>query len=295
MDELLQQLVNGFSNGAVYASLALSLVLVYRASGLLNFAQGEMAMVATYGAWELTERDIPVAVAIAIAMAGSFVFGALIERLLIRPVGDAETHALPLTIVTIGGFITLNAFAQWRWGTAVRSFPPLFGNGKITVAGAIITHQVIGTVASLLVVVGLLFLLFQKTKLGLAIRSVSSNVESSRLVGVPVGVVLMVSWGIAAAIGALAGGLVAGNQDLSPFMMQFILVSVFASATLGGFDSPLGAVVGGLLVGVFEVLIGRYVGIVGTDLALGATFVLILGVLVVRPQGLFGTAKVRRV
>lgn len=295
MDELLQQLVNGISNGAVYASLALALVLVYRASGLLNFAQGEMAMVATFFAWELTERDVPVALAILVSMVASFVFGALIERLLIRPLGSAETHALPLTIVTIGGFIGLNSFAQWQWGTAVRAFPPLFGDGKITAGGAIITHQVLGTVASLLAVVGLLFLLFQKTKLGLAIRSVSSNAESSRLVGVPVGVVLMVSWGLAAAIGALAGGLVAGNQDLSPFMMQFILVSVFASATLGGFDSPLGAVVGGLLVGVFEVLIGRYVGFIGTDLALAATFVLILGVLLVRPQGLFGSAKVRRV
>lgn len=295
MDELLQQLVNGISNGAVYASLALALVLVYRASGLLNFAQGEMAMVATFFAWELTERDLPVAAAIAIAMVGSFVFGALVERVLIRPIGSAETHALPLTIVTIGLFITLNAFAQWQWGTAVRSFPPLFGDGKITAAGAIITHQVIGTVGSLMAVVGLLFLLFQKTKLGLAIRSVSSNSESSRLVGVPVGLVLMVSWGLAGAIGALAGGLVAGNQDLSPFTMQFILVYVFASATLGGFDSPLGAVVGGLLVGVFEVMIGRYVGFIGTDLALAATFVLILGVLLVRPNGLFGSAKVRRV
>lgn len=294
-EELLQQLVNGISNGAVYGSLALALVLVYRASGLLNFAQGEMALVSTYGAWALTERGIPVALAILASMVVSFAAGALIERVLIRPIGPAETHALPLTIVTIGMFISLNAFVIWHWGTDPRTFPRLFGQGKMTVVGAIITHHTIGTVVSLLVVVGLLFLLFQRTKLGLAIRAVASNHESSRLVGVPVGVVLMVSWGMAASIGALAGGLIAGSQPLSPLMMQFILVYVFASATLGGFDSPLGAVIAGMIVGVFEVMVGRYVSFVGTGLATAATFALILGVLLVRPQGLLGSKKVSRV
>ncbi len=295
MEEFLQQIVNGISNGAVYGALALALVLVYRASGLLNFAQGEMALVATFFAWELTERGVPVGAAIALSMVVSFIAGALIERFIIRPIGPSETHVLPLTIVTIGGLISLNSFAQWRWGTGSQDFPRLFGQGRYSVAGATITHHVLGTVVTLLLVVGLLFLLFQKTKLGLAIRSVSSNMESSRLVGVPVGLVLMVSWGMAAAIGALAGGLVAGTQEFSPLMMQFILISVFASATLGGFDSPLGAVIGGLIVGVFEVLVGRYVDFIGTNLALGATFLLILAVLLVRPQGLFGSAKVRRV
>jgi len=226
----------------------------------------------------------------------SFLGGAAIERLLIRPVGDVEHHALPLVIVTVGMLLALNALVGWIWGTDGRIFPKLFTSRTIDIGSVSISYQSLGTLAVLVVEVLLLFLLFQRTKLGLAMRSVASNSESSRLAGIRVGRILMFGWGLAAAVGALAGALYASQLSLLDTNIFFqLLIYAFAAATLGGFDSPPGAVVGGLIVGLVTVLAGGYIGFVGEDLKLVAAFVLILVVLLVRPQGLFGRKQVTRV
>jgi branched-chain amino acid transport system permease protein len=296
MDLFLDRLFLGLQQGAIYASLAMALVLIYRATGVVNFAQGEMALFSTYLTWQFWEWGLPIFAAIAVSMVLSFVGGAAIERLLIRPVGDVHVNPLAIVIVTIGLLLALNALAGWVWGTDGRTFPKIFGNGGVDVGPASISYQAIGVLVVLAAEVALLFLLFQKTKLGLAMRAVTSNSESASLVGVRVGQVLMFGWGLAAAVGALAGAMYASELATLDLNIMFqLLIYAFAAATLGGFDSPLGAVVGGLIVGVFTVLVGGYVDFVGEDLKLAAAFVLILVILIVRPQGLFGKKQVKRV
>jgi branched-chain amino acid transport system permease protein len=287
------QVINGIQAGAIYAALALALVLIYRSTGLLNFAQGEMAMFSTFVAWLLADSGFPVVVAILVAMAISMVGGAIIERTLIRPVG--VDNVLAIVIVTVGIFIATNALAGWIYGTDGRVFPRIFPNDALIEVGDVaITQETVSIVGILLLVVFLLYLLFQHTKVGLAMRAVASNRDSSRLCGIQVGRILMLGWGLAAALGALAGALAAPQLNLSLNLMQGLLIYAFAAATLGGFDSPLGAVVGGLIVGVTQSLAGQYIPFFnGFELA--SAFLLILIVLLVRPQGLFGRKVVQRV
>jgi branched-chain amino acid transport system permease protein len=293
MELFFQQVVNGIQSGAIYAALALAIVLIFRSTSILNFAQGEIAMFSTFVAWQLQDAGLPIVLAILGAMAVSVVGGAIIEVTIIRPVG--HENPLAIVIVTIGLFIAINALAGWVYGTDGRTFPRIFSNeALIDVGDVTLTKETTGIVGILLVVVGLLYLLFQKTKVGLAMRAVSSNAESSRLVGIRVGRILMLGWGLAAALGALAGSLAAPQLSLSQNLMLSVLVYSFAAATLGGFDSPLGAVVGGLIVGVTQNLAGQYIDFFdGFELA--SAFLLILIVLLVRPQGLFGSKVVTRV
>ena len=293
MELFFNQVINGIQQGAIYAALALALVLIFRSTSLLNFAQGEMAMFSTFIAWILADNGFPVVFAILAAMAVSVVGGAIIERTLIRPVGN--DNVLAIVIVTIGIFIATNALAGWIYGTDGRVFPRIFPNESLVTFGDVtVTKETTGIIAILLVVVGLLYLLFQHTKVGLAMRAVASNSESAQLVGIRVGRILMLGWGLAAALGALAGALAAPQLNLSLNLMQGLLIYAFAAATLGGFDSPLGAVVGGLIVGVTQTLAGQYIDFFD-GFELGSAFLLILIVLLVRPQGLFGRPVVTRV
>lgn len=295
MELFLDRLVLGLQEGAVYASLALALVIIYRGTGLLNFAQGEMALFSGFLAWSLIDGGMATALAIGVAVVASFLGGAAIERLLIRPVSGGD-NPLPIVIVTIGLFLALNSLAAWIWGREGKQFDRVFGDGTIDVGPVTISHMVIGTLVVLAVEVVLLYLLFQKTKIGLGIRGVASNRESSALVGVPVNRMLMLSWGLAAALGAVAGCLY--FSSLTAFdttTMQLVLIYAFAAATLGGFDSMVGAVVGGIVVGEVAVMSEGYIDAIGGDLRLAPAFVLILVVLLVRPQGLFGKAQVSRV
>lgn len=298
MDQFLTTVLQGIEDGAIYASLALALVIVYRTNGLLNLAQGEMAMFSVFITWQFTEWGLPIGLAVVAAMAVSFVGAALIERILVRPVGSVETNVLALVIVTIGLFLALNALAGFIWGTRGLTLPSLFPDESWELGGVSISAATVGVVAVLLVEVALLWLLFQKTKLGLGLRAVASTHESSRLVGVRVGRMLMIGWGLAAAIGTIAGVMRVASLPapaFDPNLMQFTLIYAFAAATLGGFDSPVGAVVGGIVVGLVDNLTRTYVEWIGNDLALGSAFVLILVVLLVRPHGLFGRPEVVRV
>jgi len=293
MDLFLEQLMIGIQAGVVYASLALALALIYRATGLLNFAQGEMALLSTYLTWKLTDYGLPVWAAIVGSVAISFAGGALIERGVMRPVEQASP--LVLVIVTIGMFLALNAITQVIFGTDEKQLPRAYPFEVWDVAGVRVRSDTLVLVGVLVVESVLLWYVFQKTKLGLALRAVASNPESSRMAGVSVGTMLMVGWGLAASLGALAGALVVPTTPaLTPGSMQSILVFAFAAAALGGFDSPIGAIVGGLVMGVANSLTVEYVDVLD-GIELVVPFGLILLVLLFRPAGLFGRVHVERV
>jgi branched-chain amino acid transport system permease protein len=287
------QLLNGIQNGAVYASLAIALVLIFRTTGILNFAQGEMALYSTYIVWKLTTTGMPVWLAILLAIAISFVGGALIERVVIRPV--ERSSPLVIVIVTIGMFLAINSLTQLQFGSGQHALPSFYPQHTWRPGGVLISSNTLALVGMLALECAVLYLVLQRTKLGLAFRGVASNPESSRLLGVPVGRILMVGWGLAAAVGALAGALVVPTTTgLVPSSMQQILVFAFAAAALGGFDSVFGAVVGGMIVGVADAMTIGYVhALRGIDLLV--PFGLILLVLLFRPAGLFGTTRVERV
>ena len=293
MQNFAQLLVAGLSTGAIYASMALALVLIYQASGLVNFAQGEMAMFSTFIAWSLMNAGIPFWGALPIALVVAFVGGMTIERVLIRPVERAPV--LAIVIVTLAIFIALNNIAGWIWGFMVKAFPSPFPSNPWRVAGVAISKQSVGILGVSLVVLLILWAFFRFTKLGLAMRGAAINREAARLMGIRVGWMLALGWGLAALVGATAGVLVAPVVFLSPNMMQGLLLFAFASAVLGGMDSPGGAVAGGLLVGVGQAMIGNYVGFIGSDLSVTVALAVIVVVLLVKPAGLFGRAAVERV
>ena len=292
MERFVQVIVDGWATGSLYGALAVAVVLIYRSTGIVNFAQCELAMFSTFIAWGLLQAGLPLALALLGTLAISFVGGMLIERVIIRPVEGGEV--LTLVIVTLGLYILVNSLAGWIWGFGNRAFPSLFGDSQFDVAGVSIAVESIGIVVVLLAVVGLLYVIFQRTKIGLAMRAVSMNPDSSRLVGISVGRTLMIGWGIAALVGALAGALIAPRLFLDVNFMGGVLIYSFAAATLGGFDSPFGAVLGGWIIGIAESLAGTYVDFIGADLKILVPLVAILVVLLFRPTGLFGSAEVAR-
>jgi len=289
MHQLLQQIFSGLAAGAIYASLALALVMIYRATDLVNFAQGEMAMFSTYIAWTLVNAGLPFWAAFVLTLVVSFLGGMTIERIIIRPVENAPV--LAAVVVTIGLLLIFNALAGWLFTYTLQEFPSPFPDR--TLFGALMTTRDLGVIGVTLVMLLLLFAFFRFTATGLAMRAAAQNPESARLCGIPVGRMLAIGWGLAAAIGATAGIMVAPVLFLDPNMMGGVLLYAFAGALLGGITSPVGAVVGGLIVGVTENLVGTY--LIASQLKLTVALGLIILVLVFRPNGLFGTAIVRRV
>ena len=289
MNVLLHQVLSGLATGGIYASVALALVMIYQATHLVNFAQGELAMFSTYIAWSLIQAGMPYWAAFFITVAVAFVLGVLIERVIVRPVENAPI--LSVVIVFIGLLVILNSLAGWIFSYTIKPFPspfpaePLLGNSYVS------AHE-LGSIGVTLVVLALVFMFFRFTPLGLAMRAAAQNPVSSRLVGIRVGWMLALGWGLASVIGAVAGIMVAPTVFLEPNMMSGILLYAFAAALLGGIDSPGGAVLGGFIVGVLENVVGS---ILGTELKLTVALVLIVGVLVVRPSGLFGKVHVTRV
>jgi branched-chain amino acid transport system permease protein len=292
MEELIQTIVDGVATGSLYGALALAVVLIFRSTGIVNFAQGEMAMFSTFVAWGLLQADVPLGFAVVMTLGIAFVGGMAIERILIRPVEGSDP--LTMAVVTLGLFILLNSGAGWIWGFENRSFPSIFPDDSVQLAGADVAVESLGIVALLLGVVGVLYVFFQRTKIGLAVRAVSVNPESSRLSGISVGRTLMIGWGIAAMVGALAGILIAPRLFLDVNFMGGVLIYSFAAATLGGFDSPFGAVVGGWVIGITENLASTYVDFIGSDLKILVPLTVILVVLLIRPSGLFGSHEVAR-
>jgi branched-chain amino acid transport system permease protein len=291
--EFAQQLAAGIREGAIYAGLALAIVIIYRSTRVINFAQGEMATFTTFIAWSLMNHGLSFWTAFPIVLAIAFVGGVTIERSVIHPVANASV--VTIVIVTLGLALLLNGLTSVIWGGESRQFKGPFSTRTIDVGGVPISVQDIGIVVVSIALVALLGLFFRYTKLGLALRAAAVNPESSRLVGIRVSWMLALGWGIAAVLGAVAGMMIAPVVFLDPNMMQTILLYAFAAAVLGGLDSPIGAVVGGILLGVTITLLGRYVGFIGSTLKLPAALALIFVLLLVRPGGLFGRVAERRV
>ena len=289
MHQFLQQTFSGLAAGAIYASLALALVMIYRATDLVNFAQGEMAMFSTYIAWTLVNAGLPFWAAFLVTLVASFLAGMAIERVVIRPVEKAPV--LAAVIVTIALLLIFNSLAGWIYTYTVQDFPSPFPDRPVL--GALMTTRDLGVIGVTLVMLILLFAFFRFTSTGLAMRAAAQNPESARLCGIPVGRMLAIGWGLAAAIGATAGIMVAPVLFLDPNMMGGVLLYAFTGALLGGITSPIGAVAGGLIVGVTENLVGTY--LIPSQLKLTVALGLIILVLVFKPNGLFGTAIVRRV
>ncbi len=293
MEKFVQLVVDGLSTGSVYAALALAIVLVHSATGLINFAQGGLAVLAAYVAWVLTNQGLPVILAIIASILVSFVLGAVVERYLIRRFerGDPDTAV----VVTIGLLTLITGVAGWIWGYNNQQFPSLFPLDTVSVLGVSVSVRSLGTTAVIVVAMVLLQLLFVRTKIGLALRAVAINPQSAAFSGLPVDRLLMVGWGLAAALGAVAGALVAPQLTLTPGMLDNALVYALAAVILGGLTSPVGVVVAAWIIGVLENLAAVYVGFIGFDLKVAVPFILIFVVLLVRPQGLFGRKTVVRV
>jgi branched-chain amino acid transport system permease protein len=299
MVQFAQQVVSGLASGSIYASLALAIVIIYRSTGVVNFAQGEMATFSAFIAWTLIDHGLGYWAAFALTLLIAFAGGVAIERTVVRPVEGGPV--LPVVILTIGLFIMLGGLSNWIWKAEVRSFPPNrpFPTSTWDVGGVAISKQDVGILGVTIAIVLLLYLLFQHTKLGLALRATALNPASSRLVGIRVGWMLALGWGMASAIGAVAGLFTAAAAPpLDPNMMRPILIYAFAAAVLGGLESPVGAIIGGLTLGVMLNLIATYDHYVHLDLdrlRLPIALLVILTVLLVRPAGLLGRVAVRRV
>ena len=291
--DFIQQVVSGIAAGGVYASLALALVLIYRAMDVANFAQGEMAMFSTFVAYTMiTSFHLPFAVVFPLTILISFAGGVVIERVMIRPFEGKPI--LTLVIVTLALFNLTNGLAGLVFGYILKDFPSPFSASPIILGGIYIGQQDLGILAFCLVILSIVYVFFRFTKVGLAMRAAALYPESSKLVGVRVSWMLALGWGLAAAIGATAGMMIAPITFLDPNFMQPILLFAFAAAVLGGIESPLGAVLGGLLVGVLLSLVGTYLP-AGQNLRIPFALVVIVAVLLIRPAGLIGRAAVKRV
>ncbi len=297
MELFVARLFDGLANGSTYALIALALVMIYKATTLINFAQGEMAMFGAFIVLVLaTEQGIPMWIAVLIGMILTAAIGAGIERTLIRPFDPAD-H-LPLVIITLGLFLVFGSLAGIVWRFDPRQFPELFPSGSALSFGvATLTWYTVCVVATVLAVAGLLTVLLNTTKIGLAFRAVSSNLESSELSGIRVGPTLQFGWAIAAAVGTLAASIYVADpiRQLEPTVMARVLIFSAAAAALGGLDSLWGAIIGGIAIGMAQSIVVQYVPFIPNEMSLATAVVVLVLVLVFKPSGLFGTPAVERV
>ncbi|HEY2074210.1 MAG TPA: branched-chain amino acid ABC transporter permease, partial [Gaiellaceae bacterium] len=294
MAAFLQQVVSGLATGAIFASLALALVLIYRATEVINFAQGEMAMACVYFAYQLMLWGLSYWAAFFATLGIAFVFGVVTQQVVIRPVQHRSIIAV--VIVTVGLFILIDGLVEWKWSANQRFMQAPFGNQVYHLGSVPIARQQIGTIVIVILCVLALWAFFRFTKVGLGMRAGALRPAAARLVGVRTNVLLAVGWGLATVLGAVAGLMTEPSQYvLSPTLMQPVLLYAFAAAVLGGLESPGGALVGGIALGVFLNLVGQYWSFVGSVLQLPVAFAALLLVLLVKPTGLFGHRSVRKV
>ena len=299
MERFFQYFFDGLSFGGVYALLALGLVVIFRGTGHLNFAQGEMAMFCAFLVWQVQDWGVPIWIAVFIGLFLGFALGSAVEVVLIRPIARRSMAAV--FVITIALFLGFNSLASMIWGAPPpEAMPNLFPSDPddfVRIFGAVWRYEYIGVLLVALILCGLLFLLFQKTRFGLAMRAVANNADSSRLVGIRTGTVLMASWGIAGALGALGGTLFASiTGEVTPGLMFTVFIYASAAATLGGLDSAGGAVIAGLGIGVIEQMAAGYAPAwIGQEMKLSVALLTIFMVLLVKPSGLFGSTRVERV
>jgi branched-chain amino acid transport system permease protein len=294
VEEFVQQLATGLATGSVYAALALAIVLIYQTTSVTNFAQGEMATFGTFVAWSLM-LQLDYWPAFLLAVLVSAFMGAVLEFVVLRRVEDAPV--LNSVIVTLGLFTFLNSFTLWRWGGIPKAFPSpaVFSGAPLSVGEITISRLNIGIFCMTVLIMIALFLFLNYTKQGLAMRATAQNPVAARLVGIPVGRMLTLGWALAAAVGAVGGMLLAPILALQPSMMFGVLIFAFAAAVLGGLNSLPGAIVGGLILGVVQNMAGTYLSPHTGSIDVTVAFALIVLVLVIRPAGLLGHERIRRV
>jgi len=292
MELFLHQVLAGVATGGIYACMGLAVVMIYQAIDHLNFAQGEMAMFSTFVAWQLMQWGAPYWVAFLATIALSFAFGVAIDRIVFRPIHNAPV--LSHVVVFIAMLAILNSGAGFIWDYQIKAFPSPFGSGGLFGQNLLSRHDA-GMIAITLMLLVLLYAFFRHTRIGLAMRAAAASPDSARLAGIRVGWMVALGWGMAAAIGAIAGMMIAPVVFLEPNMMLGILLYGFAGAILGGLGSPAGAVIGGLIVGVVENLAGTFIPVIGGELKFSIALVVIVAVLVMKPQGLFGRPVLHRV
>ena len=301
MEQLIQQVAAGLANGAIYALVALALVMIFVSTDHINFAQGEMAMFSTYLSWQLIQLGLGFWPALLLAVVASFLIGVVIERVVLRPLHSAPV--LSIVVVFIGLLAIFHSLAGSIWSHTIKEFPSPFPKVTFFGSGYIGPHQ-IGMIVVALGLLIALFAFFRFTPLGLAMRAAAQNPVSARLAGVRVDWMLALGWGLAAAVGAIAGAMVAPVVYLEPNMMAGILLYGFAGALVGGISSPGGAVAGGFIVGVLENLVAYFGNvlektsgfyIIGNGEKLTVALIIVITVLTVRPSGLFGRVTVKRV
>jgi branched-chain amino acid transport system permease protein len=288
---LIAYIVDGLSMGALYGLLALALVINYRSTRLINFAQGELAMLSVYLCLTFLGRMTPW-LAVPLTLVTTFFIGVLVELLLLRRFKDGRD--LNAVILTVGVFTVINSVVLWVYGPIQKSFPSPFGDGVTWFGKVGVSNQSIGAFLAALLILFIFFLIFQHTQIGLALRGVSQNWLAARVVGIRVEGMFSLGWGMAAVLGASAGMLVAPKLFVFPSMMQSVLIYSFAAAVVGGLESPLGAVLGGLLLGVVESLAAAWPPI-GNDLKTVVAMGVLVMVLAIRPRGVFGRRKARQV
>jgi branched-chain amino acid transport system permease protein len=301
MEQLIQQVASGFANGAIYACLALALVMIFVSTDHINFAQGEMAMFSAFLVWQMTQWGVNFWIALPVVAVVSFLMGVGIERVILRPLHSAPV--LSIVVVFIGLLAIFHSMAGSIWGHTIKQFASPFPKVSFAGSGYIGPHQ-IGMVLVTIALLLALFAFFRYTPMGLAMRAAAQNPVSARLAGIRVDWMLALGWGLAGAIGAVAGALVAPVVFLEPNMMASILLYGFAGALVGGISSPGGAVAGGFIVGVLENLIAYFGNllekstgwyIVGNGEKLMVALVIVITVLTLKPSGLFGHVTVKRV
>lgn len=289
---LLQQIIDGAANGALYAAMGVAIVLVYRATGVLNFAQGEMALVSTFVIWQLSAWGLPIYLAALIGLVFSFLFGAAIERSLMRPL--RKKPPLASVLAALGLFLVCNQASALIWPGAQREFPALIAPVTFVLAELRVGGETLLLFGVLALQALFLWLFFRHSPLGLKMRAAADNADAAVYIGVDTNRMFMLGWGLAAVFGCLAGLMIAPTILLTTGMMFPLLIYGLCAATLGGLTNPFGAIAGGVIIGVMENLTATYVPFIGTDLKIAAPLMLIFLVLLFRPQGLFGVRQVSR-
>lgn len=293
MSYFLQQVLNGIGSGAIYASLGLALVLIYRTTNIANFAQGEMATFSAFLTWQLSDWGVPIVWAILGSVILSMILGAIVYAVIVRPVQYKDE--MTIIIVTLGLFLAFNSATGAVWGFLQKSSPSPFPQHSWTFGTLRVGAELISFIIVLMGISTGLFLLFQKTRLGMALRAAASNAQSAQLVGIPYTAMMTLGWAMAAGLGAVSGALVASRLTLDPNMMGDVIIFSFAAAVVGGMSSYIGAVVGGVIVGVSQSLSTAYLPFLGSDLQMVVPLLLIVAVLIAKPEGLFGKSVAARV
>ena len=282
--------VSGLATGCIYGLVALSLVIVYNATRTVNFAQGEMLMVSAFVAWSAQRTaGLPVPLALACGVVAGGLLAYLVERTIIRR-ALAATH-WDVLIITLGLSLVLRAGAGMVWTNDELPFPPLFSNRPVSIGPVRVAPVSLGIIGASLVLMLCLAVLFRSTRLGRAMRAVAQNQNAARLMGISVERVYGSAWVLAAVVGAVGGVLMAPVTFLST-KMGLIAINGFTAAVLGGFGSMLGAVAGGMFLGVIENLAPLYLP---TGIRYSVPFLVMIAILIARPHGLFGRAERRKV